>query len=55
MHRRSAALLAIASLFSLSSGAALADEIKVLTAGAFKLIVLADKGYGARPGSMVGR
>lgn len=41
MHRRSAALLAIASLFLSLPGAVLADEIKVLTAGAFKPIVLA--------------
>jgi molybdate transport system substrate-binding protein len=41
MHRSSAVLLAIASLFSLPSGPVLADEIKVLTAGAFKPIVLA--------------
>lgn len=41
MHRRSAAFLAIVSLFALSAGAASADEIKVLTAGAFKPIVLA--------------
>ncbi len=51
MHRRSVALLAIASLFSWTSATAFADEVKVLTAGAFKPIVLAvaaefEKGSG---------
>lgn len=41
MRRRSAAILAFATLCSWASTTALADEIKVLTAGAFKPIVLA--------------
>jgi len=51
MHRRSAAVLALLSLFSWASGPARADEVKVLTAGAFKPIVLSvaaafEKGSG---------
>ena len=51
MYRRSAALLAVASLLSWVPVTASADEIKVLTAGAFKPIVLAvaaefEKGSG---------